>query len=312
MATVVALLMSLIALAGCSRPAGHAKGGRLYFCDDLRIHSVLPDGGDPWELAGKPSSCPIAAGAGEIFCASYRGPYYLVDPLRPGIFSLNPREHRRRRLTDWPVLPVLCGFAAEGRLAFFQAAGPAEFDLLDTRTAEVRRVRLPGPPAAAAVSPTGDRAAVALAARLRTVVLGNQAWFTEGSDVTLVPLGGGDILALEYPLLPGTPPMSPSLDHYAGGGLSALAWRDAHALAVSSSPGIWILDPDHPSSSSVVRLRSPGQPLADGLAFSSDGNRLAITAGGRLIVREIATGAERDVTPPGLVGGAHHPCWSGD
>lgn len=312
-ATARAIGLAPVLLAGllaCARAAGPAGGERLYFSDDLRVWSVGADGTAPVEFPGKPTSSPVPTGDGGVLCASYRGPYLFFDPLQPGIYRTDWRGGHRRRVMDFPVLPALEGRAGDTLLCLF--AGTAnQLVLLDPRTRSRHAISLPARALAAAASPDGKRAAVVLEPRLRTVMLGNQAWFTEGSDLLLVPLNGGPAVQAQFPTLPAELARAPALENYTAAGMAAVDWLDGHRLLVSSSPGIWRLELDAPGGATLVRPRAPGTPPADGLRVSPDGRRLAITAAGRLLVRDLTTGAERDVTPPSLVGGARHPAWMG-
>jgi hypothetical protein len=304
---------ALLWLTACSSNPVKPSGTRLYFSDDLRIHSIRADGTDPLEFSGKPTSCPLAGPDGSILCASYRGPYFFFDPLRPGIYRTDWRGRHRHRLADCADMAVLCGYSKpRSELVFLTAASPDSLLLLSLSSGAIRSIRLPSAAVAASVDPTGERAAMVLQPRLRKVPLGKREWLTEGSDLVVVPLSGGEETTIEVPALPMELKTDPALENYAGAGMSAITWRDAHQLLLSSAPGLWVLDLRDPSLSLMVRGRMAGAPVSDGLAVSPDGKTLALTCGGHLILRDLATGEERDVTPRGLVGGAHHPAWAGE
>lgn len=308
-ACAIGLAPVLLACAlACARDAAPPGGERIYFSDDLRVWSVGADGTAPVEFPGKPTSSPIPTEKGGILCASYRGPYLFFDPLRPGIYRTDWRGGHRRRVMDFPVLPALEGRAGRALLCLSSEAG-SQLALVNPETRLRRAIALPARALAAAASPDGKRAAVVLAPRLRTVMLGNQAWFTEGSDLLLVPLDGGPAVQAQFPSLPRELARTPALENYTAAGMAAVDWLDGHRLLVSSSPGVWQLDLDDPGGATLVRPRTPGTPPADGIRVNADGRRLAITAAGRLLVRDLTTGIEKDLTPPGLVGGAHHPAW---
>ena len=306
----IAGAMGMLWLSGCTTHPLKPGSERVYFSDDLRVHSIRTDGSGSFEFSGKPTSCPVVGPNHSIFCASYRGPYFFFDPLRPGIYRTDWRGSHRHRLTDCPEMALLFGYSSpHSELVFLTAASPESLRLLSPTGGPIRSVPLPSAAVAAALDPSGERAAVILKARLRKVTLGDREWLTEGSDLLIVPLSGGEATPVEVPALPMELKGSPALESYAAAGMGAICWRDEHQILVSSAPGLWVLDLRDPSLSLMVRGRAAGTALADGLSVSPDGKSLALTCGGRLILRDLATGAERDVTPPGLVGGAHHPAW---
>jgi hypothetical protein len=304
--TVAAILW----LAACTSNPAKPSGMRLYFSDDLRVHSLRADGTDPLEFSGKPTSSPVPGPENSILCSSYRGPYFLFDPLRPGIYRTDWRGHHRHRLADWDDMAVLCGYSSQrSELVFLSAASPDSLQVLSLGEGGILSISLPSTAVAAAVDPTGERAALILKPRLRKVTLGDREWLTEGSDLLVIALAGGEAATTEVPAFPMELKTKPDLESYAGAGMSAICWRDAHQLLLSSAPGLWVLDLRDPSLSIMMRGRITGAPAADGLDISPDGQILAFTCGGRLILRDLITGQERDVTPTGLVGGAHHPRW---
>jgi hypothetical protein len=296
-------------LLGCS--AGRPSPGerRICFSDDLRVHSLRPDGTGLFEFSGKHSLHPLCGPGGRIFFGSYRGPYWLVDEPRPGLYSSDAAGRNRRRLADLSALPLPFGISRDGSVGYLLPGRPALF-FSAADGSGIRERTLPGTPVAAAVDPEGKRTAVLLEARMRTVVLGNQAWFTEGHDLLVVDLGSEKAVAVEYPLLPEELEDRGRLEHYAGSGAAAVAWRGGEELLVASAPGVWAVRLQAPSTRRLVVPRGPGHAPPDGLSVSKSGTDLAYTCSGRLFLRDIPSGRERDLTPAGvLVGGAHHPCW---
>lgn len=296
-------------LLGCS--AGRPSPGerRICFSDDLRVHSLRPDGTGLFEFSGKHSLHPLCGPGGRIFFGSYRGPYWLVDEPRPGLYSSDAAGRNRRRLADLSALPLPFGISRDGSVGYLLPGRPALF-FSAADGSGIRERTLPGTPVAAAVDPEGKRTAVLLEARMRTVVLGNQAWFTEGHDLLVVDLDDQKAAAVEYPLLPEELKEQGRLEHYAGSGAAAVAWRGGEELLVASAPGVWAVGLEDPSTSRLVVPRVPGHAPPDGLCVSKNGTDLAYTCEGRLLLRDIPSGQERDLTPVGvLVGGAHHPCW---
>lgn len=289
-------------------------GKRLFFSDDLRVHSLNPDGTGLVEFPGKlttsPQPCKDDSGAWQILCASYRGPYLLLDEPKPGLYESGLAGGHRKRITDLPAMPALVGLTAGGRSAvLLQPRGGEALWEADLRSGTVRVIPLPMPGRSAAVDRNGKRAAVILEPKMRTVVLGNQAWFTEGSDIVLVDLESGRITPVAFPSLPDPLGAEPKLESFAGGGASAVAWYYDEMLVVSSAPGMWNLNLKDPSLSRMARPRMQGLPPADGMAVDRDTKTMAFTCGGKLFVWDLRTGYVKDITPPGLVGGAHHPVW---
>ena len=92
-------------------------------------------------------------------------------------------------------------------------------------------------------------------------------------------------------------------------GLSAAVWLSDDEVLFSASPGLWSKELRGTGLVSLVRPRKGGEAIEDGMALDAQRSRLAFTAGGRLLLRDLRTGEERDITPRGLVGGAHHPAW---
>lgn len=305
-AALVGLLLALL-LGRCGGPPPEGGAARILFSDDLRVWSVRPDGADAREVHGKGSQTPLAWKGGLLF-ASYRGPYLLFDPLRPGIYRADAAGRHRHRIKDCPALPLLQGVGREG-LLYLLPEDRATLRLLNPMTGKERTLALPAPARCAAPSPDGGRCAVVLEPRFRTVVLGNQAWFTEGSDVLLVSLVGGEATSLPLPSLLAPSDGPPKLEDYAASGLAAVAWLSEDVLLFSSSPGLWSEEVRGPGAPTLLRPRRSGEAVADGLAVDAGRGRLAFTAGGRLFLREIPSGTERDITPAALVGGAHHPAW---
>lgn len=298
------------ALMGCHAPAPARSERRILFADDLRVRSVRPDGTGLIEFPGKPSSSPVAMSErGRVCFASYRGPYVFLDAPKPGLYESDTRGAARRKILDATGLPAPFGLDSAGEVGYFLPAAEPALLWAAPSSGAVRTLPLPAAPIAAAIDPKGERVAVALTPALRTVVLGNQAWFTEGSDLLLAPAAGGEARAIAFPSLPDPLGAEPKLENYAGSGVSALAWQGGHRLLVSSSPGIWSLDLDDPSQTRMERPRDHGLPAADGLSVSRDGGELAFTCGGKLFLWNLGTGALKNLTPAGLVGGAHHPCW---
>ena len=288
---------------------GRSRGAQLPPFDDLlRIHSLRPDGTRPAPVSRQTHPKSAAGPAARLF-GSYRGPYWLVDDPRPGLYSADAAGGSRSRVADLPALPEPFGVLADGVVAYL-LPGRAALFLVAPDGARAKELNLPGQPLAAALSPEGTRAAVLVEARMRTVVLGNQAWFTEGSDLLLVDLATEGATSMAYPLLPAQLKDGGGLEHYAGSGAAAITWRGGGELLVSSAPGVWSLRLDDTSQSQLVVPRAAGQPSPDGLAVSKDSSLLAFTCGGRILLRDLTSGQEKDLTPAGvLVGGAHHPCW---
>lgn len=299
----------VVVLWGCAGSGPKPGERRIFFSDDLRIHSLNPDGTGLCEFPGKHTLNPAAGPGGRVYFGSYRGPYWLVDEPVPGLYSADAAGRRRNRIADLPGLPSPFGLSSAGEVAYLLPGRPA-LCFVPSQGGSAREHSLPGSPVAAALSAYGAQAAVLLEPRMRTVVLGNQAWFTEGSDLLILDLATGRVTTVSYPLLPEELRETGGLEHYAGSGAAAVAWRGEDELLVSSAPGVWSLKLEDLSVSRLVVERTAGQPPPNGLAVSRDGSLLAYTCGGRLLLRDLASGREKDLTPSGvLVGGAHHPCW---
>jgi hypothetical protein len=295
-------------LLRCSGAPEAVAGARILFSDDLRVWSVGPGGEQAREFPGKGGQTPFPWKGGILY-ASYRGPYFFFDPLRPGIYRCDAAGRRRRRLADCPALPLLQGVSRSG-LLFLLPDDRTRLHLLGPEGGTQRSLSLPAPARCAAVSPEGDRCAVVLEPRFRTVVLGNQAWFTEGSDALLLSLNDGRMEPLPLPaLLAPEGDVPPRLEDYAASGIAAVSWLSGDEILFASAPGLWSKDLRRPGACSLLRPRRSGEAPADGVAVDSSRARLAFTLGGRLLVRDLRSGEERDITPPGLVGGAHHPAW---
>ena len=307
-AAVLAWMVFGLLLLGCGGAPAGGEGPRILFSDDLRVWSVNPDGGGARDFPGKGGGTPIPWNGGVLY-ASYRGPYLFFDPLKPGIYWADAAGGHRRRLRDCPALPQLQGMSRFG-LLYLLPGDRATLHVLDPKSGEERTIALPASARCVAVSPDQERCAVVLDPRFRTVVLANQAWFTEGSDVLLLSLSGGQVEPLPVPALLSPPSdVPPRLEDYAAAGLSAAVWLSDDEVLFSASPGLWSKELRGTGLVSLVRPRKGGEAIADGMALDAQRSRLAFTAGGRLLLRDLRTGEERDITPRGLVGGAHHPAW---
>jgi hypothetical protein len=307
-------ILALLSVMGCAGPEPAPAERRIFFCDDLRVHSIRPDGALPREFPGKTSTCPwpVRKGNGvwRVVFGSYSGPYYFLDAPEPGLYEGALSGTSRRRVLGLPEMPVIAGLASGGAQAvLFTPRAPEDLQVVDLVTGARRDIPLPAPAQSAAVDPRGEKAAVVLEPRLRTVMLGNQAWFTEGSDLILVDLSSGKVEPLSFPSLPDPLGAEPKLESFAGSGMSAVAWYYSDTLVVSSAPGMWNLKLKDPSLSRMARPRIPGLPPADGIAVNRDTTAMAVTCGGRLFVWDLKTGDSKDITPAGLIGGAHHPAW---
>jgi len=307
-------VFALLFMAACTGPKPQEAEKRIFFCDDLRVHSLRPDGTGLWEFPGKSTTSPLpirrSVGIWRILVGSYRGPYLFLDAPRPGLYACSLAGGARRRITDLPGLPVIAGLASDGSHVILFLPGAESLEIVDTWTGARRSIPVPAPVRAAAVDPRGERVAVILESKLRTVMLGNQAWFTEGSDLILVDLASGKITALAYTNLPDPLGAEPKLEFYAGSGMAAVAWYYPDTLIVSSAPGLWTLKLVDPPICRMAKPRLPGLPPADGIAVDKKTSALALTCGGKLLVWDLTTGDAKDITPVGdLIGGAHHPVW---
>ena len=307
-------ILALLSVMGCAGPEPAPAERRIFFCDDLRIHSIRPDGTGLCEFPGKTSTCPWPVNKGpgiwRVVYGSYRGPYYFLDAPAPGLYEGSLSGTSRRRVLGLPELPVIAGLASGGAKAVLFTPRAAEnLQVVDLVTGARKNIPLPAPAQSAAVDPKGQRAAVVLEPKLKTVMLGNQAWFTEGSDLVLVDFFSGKVESLSFPSLPDPLGAEPKLESFAGSGMSAVAWYYQDTLVVSSAPGMWNLKLKAPSLGRMARTRIPGLPPADGIAVNRDTTAMAVTCGGRLFVWDLRTGDFKDITPAGLIGGAHHPVW---
>ena len=240
-----------------------------------------------------------------------RGPYYFLDAPRPGLYEYALTGTSRKRVLDLPELPVVAGLTSGGAEAVLFAPRAADvLQVVNLETGFLKTIPLPALARSAAVDPKGERAAVILEPKLKTVMLGNQAWFTEGSDLVLADLTSGKVEALPFPSLPDPLGAEPKLESFAGSGMSAAAWLYPDTLMLSSAPGIWTLKLKDASASKMTRARLPGLPPADGIAVNRNATAVAVTCGGRLFVWDLKSGELKDITPQGqLIGGAHHPAW---
>ena len=67
-------LTALLSVMACAGPDRASSEPRIFFCDDLRVHSVRPDGTGLYEFPRKISNCPwpVKKGPGiwRVLCGS--------------------------------------------------------------------------------------------------------------------------------------------------------------------------------------------------------------------------------------------------